>query len=76
MVTDTTERGCDTCRAAVYRTRWEEALDQIAVEPNGPAFLHRCRSCGSYWDVDLRKAVPISEVEARRLYPHAFGPRR
>jgi hypothetical protein len=73
-MTDETERGCEVCRAAVYGLRWEEALDRIAVAPQGPGFLHRCRTCFTDWDFDTRKAAAISDEEARRLYPRAFAP--
>jgi hypothetical protein len=38
--------------------------------------LHRCGTCGTFWEQHERYADVIPEIEARRLYPEAFAPRR
>jgi len=63
--------GCERCREGAYGGTWPPPA-RIAVNPEGPAFLHRCEICGTYWDFDLRFADPITEMQARNLYPAAF----
>lgn len=63
--------GCNACRQAVYSTS-ELGLELVAVHSDGPTFLRRCLLCQTFWDFRLRVAVPISEAEARDLYPQAF----
>jgi hypothetical protein len=47
------------------------ALEVIAVTESGPAFLKRCRSCGSLWDEDLRGIRVVTVAEAKAHYPSA-----
>jgi hypothetical protein len=64
--------GCKVCQDAIYSFSPEEALDRVAVNEQRQSYLYRCRVCGTFWDFDIRAAVPISEEKARQLYPQAF----
>jgi hypothetical protein len=65
------QQGCDACRQSALRGGGS-SLVRVAVREDGPSFLHRCELCGTFWDLTIRFANPISEDEARRIYPFAF----
>jgi hypothetical protein len=69
-MTDWKEKGCAVCRAL-----WESGQRplELAVRYDLHSRLHRCSSCGAYWEQNERYADTIDEQEARRLYPDAFG---
>ncbi len=45
---------------------------RIAVNGDGPVYLHRCDLCGTFWQFDMRFANPIPEEMARRAFPAHF----
>lgn len=47
------------------------ALDQIAVIADGPAFLKRCRYCGTLWEESLRSIWAVTPDEAKAAFPSA-----
>jgi len=63
--------GCDVCNRAAYSKG--PGLEQIAADPDQPVFLYLCKSCGTYWEFDIREGHPITEDEARNHFPHAFA---
>lgn len=65
------KKGCDKCRNGILSGLWPPPA-RIAVNEDGPSFLHCCEYCGTYWNVDLRIAKPINEIEAQTLYPDLF----
>lgn len=66
--------GCEVCRQGAYRGSLTEPR-RIAASPEGPVFLHRCETCGAYWEYDLRAARPVTAEEAAATFPQAFEPR-
>lgn len=67
----TGEAGCEICRKAALSGANDD-LPQVAVYPDGPTFLRRCRACGTYWHETLRYVAPITTERAVELYPSAF----
>jgi hypothetical protein len=69
MVTEWKKKGCDVCR-----NLWETGKrpPELAVSDVLHSRIHRCSSCGAFWEQLERYADVISEEEARRLYPEAF----
>jgi hypothetical protein len=65
---------CDRCQADCNPTIDAGRLERIAVFPDGPTFLYRCRVCGALWHETLRYIKRITHEEARTLYPAAFPP--
>ncbi len=63
------EKGCDVCRKL-----WESGKrpPELAVSFELHSRLHRCSSCGSYWEQLERYADIIDEGEAKKLFPEAF----
>jgi hypothetical protein len=67
---------CDKCGAgqpggnynAVERMA---ALECIAVVEDGPAFLKRCRYCGTLWEEDLRSIWIVTAAKAKAQPPSA-----
>lgn len=58
---------CENCRNAALRGM---ALPLRKVgEADGPTFIYRCDSCGTFWEENLREAHPISQKEAEALCP-------
>jgi hypothetical protein len=68
---DKKPEGCEECRQRVYSGTWPPP-ERIGVSEDGPAFLHLCKVCGTYWQFDLRMAYPISEDLAREAFPDVF----
>lgn len=64
--------GCPACRKGAYSAMWPPP-ERIAVNGEGPEFLHQCGICETYWHFDMRSAYPIFEEKARQLYPAAFA---
>ena len=60
---------CDFCENG-YHIPFER-FEQIAVFPDGPTFLKRCKLCGMLWHETLRSVKHVSAVEALALYPGA-----
>lgn len=60
---------CNDCRVGYFPPF--ERFEQVAVIPNGPAFLKRCKKCGSLWDVELRTVSRISREDALKEFPGA-----
>jgi hypothetical protein len=50
-----------------------ERFERLAVCVDGPAFLQRCKTCGSLWRETLHDARLISKDEASNLYPDWRG---
>src|SRR5215471_11155622 len=71
LASDSETLGCEGSRRGAYSGKWPPA-ERIGVHPDGPTFLQRCSVCGSYWELALRTARPITEKEARELYPGEF----
>lgn len=65
------QAGCDVCRQGAYRGSLTEPR-RIASAADGPVFLHRCETCGTYWEYDLRAARPVTAAEAAQTFPQAF----
>jgi hypothetical protein len=72
MPLDWKQKGCPVCRGL-----WESGRQppELAVSLELHARLHRCESCGTFWEQFERYADVTTESEARRLYPQAFAPR-
>jgi hypothetical protein len=66
------DKGCTVCRG-----QWESGArpPELAVSWELHSRLHRCGSCGTYWEQHERFADVIDEKEAMRLYPDAFPAR-
>jgi hypothetical protein len=47
------------------------ALERIAVIEDGPAFLKRCRYCGTLWEETLRSIWIVTPDEAKVAFPDA-----
>ena len=60
---------CDACKVG-YHAPFER-FDRLAVQPDGPAFLNRCRRCDALWCETLRAARRVSDSEAQILFPGA-----
>lgn len=48
-----------------------DRFEQIAVISDGPAFLNRCKLCGTLWCENLRAARHVTKTEALALFPDA-----
>jgi hypothetical protein len=48
-----------------------DRFEQIAVHPQGPALLKRCRLCGTLWGMDTRMAGRLTREQAVAIYPDA-----
>jgi hypothetical protein len=46
---------------------------KLATSTELHAHLHRCNSCGTYWEQGERFPSEISEDEAKRDFPEAFA---
>lgn len=68
-MTDTEKTLCEFCEVG-YHAPFER-FEKIAVIPDGPAFLMKCKSCGALWHETLRSAQRIPESEAQVLF-HDF----
>lgn len=64
---DPSSEMCEACKIGYHAPfgRFEE----IAVKEDGPAFLMRCKNCGTLWYEKLYSAERLSAPEARRLFP-------
>lgn len=62
-------KGCAACRGL-----WERGdhPPELATNILLHARLHRCSSCGTYWEQLERYADTIDEEDARKSYPDAF----
>ncbi|MNC77749.1 hypothetical protein D3C75_1297910 [compost metagenome] len=69
MSTEWEEKGCDVCRK-----QWESGKrpPELAVSDVLHSRLHRCSSCGEFWEQLERYADVICEQQARELYPEVF----
>ena len=69
MANEWIHKGCEVCRGL-----WESGRrpPQIAVSHELHSRLHRCDTCGTFWEQHERYADVITEIEARRLYPDGF----
>ncbi len=63
---------CAQCREGAYGGAWPQPR-RIAVNGDGPEYLHRCDICGTLWHFDMRFANPVPEERARRLFPAHFA---
>lgn len=63
-------KGCATCRE-----QWEAGRPppELAVNYELHGRLHRCRSCGAYWEQSERYADVLTEDAAKQRYPGAFN---
>lgn len=64
--------GCTQCQAGAQDASWPPP-HRVAVNGDGPTYLHSCLVCGTFWQFDLRFAKPISVEKARQLYPAHFA---
>jgi hypothetical protein len=48
-----------------------DRFDRIAVRPDGPTFLQRCKQCGTLWHEALHDARIVTPAEAKLIYPDA-----
>jgi len=67
-----TRLGCAQCRKGAYGGSWPQPR-RIAVNGDGPEYLHRCDICGTLWHFDMRFANPVPEERARRFFPAHFA---
>ncbi len=44
----------------------------IAINGDGPVYLHQCSICSTFWQFDMRFANPIPEAKARQEFPAYF----
>jgi hypothetical protein len=58
---------CADCRVG-YHTPFER-FERLAVVPDGPMFLKRCKVCGCLWQETLRDARELSPEEAAQKFP-------
>ncbi len=58
---------CPDCQVG-YHSPFER-FEQLAVIPDGPAFLKRCTACGSLWQETLRDARRVTPTEAAMIFP-------
>jgi phytoene/squalene synthetase len=56
------QQGCDECRSAWERASPRAALDLLGTSYELHTRLHRCRTCGSYWDELERYAHQVPEA--------------
>jgi len=63
-------QGCEDCRR-----RWlsDGTLPRFLAGDRSGYRLFQCELCGAYWEDAIRHAHEISEEEARKVYPQAFG---
>jgi len=64
---DWARQGCDVCRSAWERGIPRDALSLLGVSDELHVRLHRCRSCGAYWEELERYASHIPDGEAADL---------
>ncbi len=64
--------GCPYCQAGAQNASWPPPR-RVAVNGDGPTYLHLCSICGTFWQFDLRFAKPISVEKARQFYPAHFA---
>ena len=69
MVIAWQSKGCTICRGL-----WEmgDHPPELSMSILLHAQLHRCSSCGTYWEQLERYADTISEEVARERYPQVF----
>lgn len=60
---------CEFCRIG-YHTPFER-FEKVAVTESGPAFLMRCKICGTLWYETLHSVRQVSLDEALVVYPEA-----
>ncbi len=58
---------CPDCQLG-YHAPFQR-FERIAVVPDGPAFLQRCRMCGALWQESLHDARRVTPTEATALFP-------
>lgn len=60
------KKGCPVCRR-----QWETGQQppRVAINRTLHSRLHRCDSCGTYWEQTERYADVISESQVRTLFP-------
>ena len=63
--------GCTLCRKGAYGASWPPP-ERIAVNGDGPEYLHLCSVCGTYWKFDMRFANPVPLERARQGFPAHF----
>jgi hypothetical protein len=63
------DKGCPVCRSL-----WESGKQplELAVNYSTHSRLHRCPSCGTYWEQNERYADTVDPPEVQMLYPGAF----
>jgi hypothetical protein len=63
-------KGCEVCRKL-----WESGKrpPELAVNFELHSRLHRCSTCGSYWEQLERYADTVDEEEAKEHFPEAFA---
>jgi hypothetical protein len=60
------EQGCEACRAA-WSKPGRPGLKHLGTNLARHAHLHRCASCGAYWEELERYAHQVSKSEANEL---------
>jgi hypothetical protein len=63
--------GCAQCRKGAYGASWPPP-ELIAVNGDGPVYLHQCSICSTFWQFDQRFANPVPEMQARKDFPAYF----
>jgi hypothetical protein len=48
-----------------------DRFEEVAVIRDGPAFLKRCKLCGTLWFETLRDAARVTRTKALELFPDA-----
>ena len=58
---------CPDCQAG-YHAPFQR-FERVAVIPDGPVFLQRCRTCGALWQESLHDAMRLTPTEAAAIFP-------
>lgn len=58
------DAGCPVCRR-LWETGQQPPL--VATDIERHVHLHRCTSCGTWWEQTERFAVPVSDAQAQEI---------
>jgi hypothetical protein len=61
----TSEQGCPICRQAIYSAAYQTRELPCSVKRH--AYLYRCGTCGSNWEIGERSAWEITPDEAAAI---------
>jgi hypothetical protein len=58
---------CPDCQSGYHASF--QRFERVAVIPDGPVFLQRCRACGALWQESLHDARRLTPTETAAIFP-------